>query len=93
MPATLDVDLETIDPRELRRLARGEIDEYIPKKEMRVHKNAYGYELFLRVIRITRDGIPTSWKFTVHLDDGAAIIMDVYPDRPGVTVTFAHSPF
>ena len=93
MLTILDVDLETIELHELGKLARGEIDECTPKNEMRVYKDAYGYEQRLPVDRITRDGAPTSWKFTVHLDDGAAIIMDVYPDHPAVTVKFAHRPF
>lgn len=93
MPTILDVDLGTISLLELGKLARGEINECIPKKEMRVYKNVYGYEQFLRVTRITRDNAPTSWRFTVHLDDGAAIVMDVYPNHPAATVMFAHSPF
>jgi|GEM_PF-4367328 len=78
MFTTLDVDLNTIDLRQVGRLLKGEIQEYAPTAEVRVTLRERGYEQNLQVTKVVRDGEVGSPKFTFHLEDGAEIPMDLY---------------
>lgn len=98
MPIELNVRLESIDVAQLGRLDRGEIDSYVPDREIIVEDTSVGYLQNLNATQITRDegsrGGLNSHHFKLHLDDGAVIPLSLYNHQViQVKVTFGRSPF
>lgn len=98
MTIELSVRLESIDLTQLGRLDRGEINSYVPDREIIVEETRVGYQQNLSATQIKRDegsrsGL-NSHRFELHLDDGAVIPLNLYNHQVvQVKVTFARSPF